>query len=141
MEASGLSTSARGKLFSRAIRLCHDFHIWKSCGTKYRTRANSVFRISQCGYQIVRVHSEHQNATRGMATRSRHICSRAVTFGKSNSTAWKRIVKVAAYGGDTVVVIRGDGIGEYSSIQDAIDQVPECNTNWTIIYITSGVYR
>lgn len=34
-----------------------------------------------------------------------------------------------------------NGNGEFKSIQDAIDSVPEGNSKWIIIHVRKGVYR
>lgn len=40
-----------------------------------------------------------------------------------------------------IITVAHDGSGEYTSVQEAIDSVPLCNTCRTIIRIAPGVYR
>jgi hypothetical protein len=101
----------------------------------------STLSTSHHGYQNLEVNSEHRRySRRGWATRSRHIHTEPA-FRESYSQARKSILKNVDYGDDRVLVVSTDGAAAYSSIQDAINQVPENNTRRTTIYITSGVYE
>ncbi|PIN19219.1 Pectinesterase [Handroanthus impetiginosus] len=44
-------------------------------------------------------------------------------------------------GTNRTIVVDANGEGDFKSIQDAIDHVPNGNSKWIIIHITKGVYR
>jgi pectinesterase len=39
------------------------------------------------------------------------------------------------------MVVAQDGSGRFTSVQAAVDAVPDCNTHWIIIYIKKGLYK
>lgn len=93
--------------------------------------------FSEHEYQNLNVSSAHHYPRRGAwATSSRHIRS-PPTFDE----ALLSIFKNADYGDNTILVVCQDGTAQYSSVQDAVDHVPENNTRRTTIYVTSGVYE
>ena len=91
-------------------------------------------RASHHGSQAMEVPSDRSHPRRGGAN-----------FGErpAHSQAWRSIFKEYrdVYGDDTVLFVSTDGTTDYSSIQDAVAQVPDNNTRRITIYISSGVYE
>lgn len=93
------------------------------------------------GHYNVTVHSKYPCPRRRWAMRSRRNHSETA-LGESYSEASRSVFKHADHCDKTsVLVVSADGSAEYSSIQDAIDQVPDNNTRRTTIFITRGVYE
>lgn len=59
----------------------------------------------------------------------------------SNSTEIDSPLLTEKIGSNYTIMVDINGNGEFTSIQAAIDSVPEGNGRWTIIHIRKGVYK
>lgn len=140
MATSRLSTGRRFSLVQFVCVLMFFSALINSAALETSGPRNTL-STSHRGYQNLEANSEQRRySRRGWATRSMHVHTEPA-FRESYSQARKSILKNVDYGDDRVLVVSTDGAAAYSSIQDAINQVPENNTRRTIIYITSGVYE
>lgn len=81
--------------------------------------------------------SANHSPRRGTWSTSRLLYGRPPTFRE----ALMSIFKETDFGDTAILVVCSDGTAPYSTIQEAVDQVPDNNTRRTVIYITSGVYE
>lgn len=141
MAAARLSAGLRGFSLVQCVCVLMLFTAGNSAAVETGPPQRTL-STSHPGYQKLEVNSEHRYPRGGWATRSRHIHGGADVGGDSYSQTRKSIFRDADYGDNTtVLVVSADGTGDFRSVQDAIDQVPDDNTRRTTIYITSGVYE
>ncbi|KAG0581604.1 hypothetical protein KC19_4G265100 [Ceratodon purpureus] len=96
-------------------------------------------------HKSLEVFTAHLPSRSAWSTRSRQLRSQApaASGDHARQLAWRSIFKNVSdyYDRGIVLVVGADATAEFTSIQDAIDQVPEFNTKRVTIYVKSGIYE